>query len=460
MTPESWRQGEIAVIGLGRSGDAASRLLRAHEARVYASDSASKPATEAVAAALRVVGVDVETGGHDLARLAKASLVVVSPGVPPDAPPIRAARTAGVPVVSEIEVALAAMPGVRCIAVTGTNGKTTVTAIVGHLLKSLGHDVEVAGNIGRPLSDVALRVNPPAWLALEMSSYQLHDTESLAPTVGVLTNLAPDHLDRYPDVEAYYADKAMLFRNASHDSRWVVNFDDPRAMSLAASVAGYVMRFSSEGKLADAFHDRQHKQFIVFDEPLLKRHEFPLLGHHNVANALAAAAAVVGADPAHNSLAARERIAAGLRTMRPLPHRVESIGEIDGVLWVNDSKATNVASARVGIASMSRPTILLLGGMHKGEPYTGLLDVIRQHCKVVLAYGQAAEIVQQDLGGEVPLQRVSGSFEDVIHRARSLAVQGDCVLLSPACSSFDMFAGYEERGLTFARLARREESDE
>jgi UDP-N-acetylmuramoylalanine--D-glutamate ligase len=185
-----------------------------------------------------------------------------------------------------------------------------------------------------------------------------------------------------------------------------------------------------------------------------------LFGDHNVANALAAALAVGAADPAHNSLGARERIAAGLRTMHPLRHRLEMVGEIDGVLWVNDSKATNVSSARVGIESMSRPAILLLGGRHKGEPYTGLIDAIGKHCKVVLAFGEAAERIQGDLGGDVPVQRVHGSFDDVIARARSLAVPGDCVLLSPACASFDMFANYEERGHTFARLARREERGE
>jgi UDP-N-acetylmuramoylalanine--D-glutamate ligase len=458
MKPENWRQGggEIAVIGLGRSGDAVTRLLRAHHARVYASDSAATQSIQSTAASLRLTGADAQSGGHDLQRIERASLVVTSPGIPPGAPPLATASKAGVPIVSEVEMALAvlASSGARFIAITGTNGKSTVTAIVGHLLRSLGHDAEVAGNIGRPLSDVAMRVKPPQWISLEMSSYQLHDTTSLHPTVGVLTNLAPDHLDRYPDVQSYYADKALLFRNATEQSRWVVNFDDEAAMKLAAGVSGYVMRFSASGRLADAFFDKSHQALILLDEPLLKRHELPLLGEHNVANALAAALAVAGADPGHNSLSARERLAAGLRTMRPLPHRLESVGEIGGVLWVNDSKATNLASARVGIASMSRPTILLLGGRHKGEPYDGLLAVIRDHCKAVLAYGEARELVRDDLGREVPVQVVEGGFADVVARARSLAVPGDAVLLSPACASFDMFTDYEHRGREFARLAR------
>jgi UDP-N-acetylmuramoylalanine--D-glutamate ligase len=359
-----------------------------------------------------------------------------------------------------VEIALAALPGVKYIAVTGTNGKSTVTAIVGHLLKGLGLDAEVAGNIGRPLADVALRVKPPEWIALEVSSYQLHDTPSLAPTVGVLTNVAPDHLDRYESVEAYYADKALLFRNAARGSRWVVNYDDPDAMELAGGVPGFAMRFSAEGRLAEAFYDRQHSTFIVLDEPLMRRSEFPLHGDHNVANALAAALAVCAADPAHNSLSARERIVTGLRTVRPLPHRLETIGEFDGVLWVNDSKATNVTSAMVGVAAMTRPVVLLMGGRHKGEPYTPLVEVVAERCKAVLAYGESAALVAADLAPDVAVEQVPGTFADVVARARALASPGDCVLLSPACASFDMFRNYEDRGQVFARLARREEMAE
>jgi UDP-N-acetylmuramoylalanine--D-glutamate ligase len=459
MTNQPWLRGEVAVLGLGRSGDAASRLLRARHASVYASDGDQSPGVRQTAEALAAAGVVVQTGGHDLGRIAKASLVVTSPGIDPGAAVLTAARRAGVPVISEVELALQAMPGVRYIAVTGTNGKTTVTSILGHLLRSLGQDVEVAGNIGRPLSDVALRVSPPAWVALEISSYQLHDTPSLNPAVGVLTNLAPDHLDRYADVDAYYDDKALLFRNASASSRWVVNADSADALDMARGAAGFLLRFSGEGRLSDAFYDRQHQMLILLDEPLIRRSELPLLGDHNVGNALAAALAAASADPAHSSIAARQKIAAGLRTTRPLPHRLESIGEFGGILWVNDSKATNVSASRVGIAAMTRPTILLLGGRHKGEPYHDLAEPIQQHCKAVLAYGEAAGIIQQDLGDTVPIQRIEGRFPDVVERARDLARAGDCVLLSPACSSFDMFKDYEDRGHTFARLARRMEAN-
>jgi UDP-N-acetylmuramoylalanine--D-glutamate ligase len=456
MIPDAWRHGEVAVIGLGRSGDAASRLLRAAHASVYASDSAKSPETEKVANALRNAGVDAQLGGHDVARIARASLVVTSPGIAPDAPPLAAARKVGVPVISEMELALKAMPDLRYIAVTGTNGKSTVTALVGHLLRSLGLETEVAGNIGRPLSDVALHTRPPAWVALEVSSYQLHDTPSMAPVVGVLTNLSPDHLDRYQDLASYYADKALLFRNAASTSRWVVNSDDATAVDMARRAAGFVMRFSGEGRLSDAFYDRQHNALILLDEPLLKRGDLPLLGDHNVGNALAAALAVASADPAHTSINARRRIAAGLRTIAPLAHRLETVADSGGVLWVNDSKATNVAAAKVGICAMTRPTVLLLGGRHAGEPYTALAEPIRKRCKAVLAYGESADMIQHDLGEVAPIQRLSGRFADVVARARELAVPGDCVLLSPACKSFDMFHDYEDRGRTFARLVRNE----
>jgi UDP-N-acetylmuramoylalanine--D-glutamate ligase len=451
---ELWRRGEVAVIGLGRSGDAATRLLRTKQATVYASDSGRSPAIENVANGLRGVGAEVQVGGHDLARISRASLVVTSPGVPSDGPSLAAARHSGVPIISEIELALSMLPGLRYIAVTGTNGKTTVTSIVGHLLRSLGLETEIAGNIGRPLSEVAMHMRPPGWIALEISSYQLHDTPSIAPTVGVLTNLSPDHLDRYGDLEAYYRDKALLFRNATPDSNWVVNADDPASVELAREAAGYMMRFSGEGRLSDAFYDRQHGALIMLDEPLLRRAELPLLGDHNVGNALAAALAVACADKAHTSINARKRIAAGLRSLAPLPHRLETVADTNGVVWVNDSKATNVAAAKVGIAAMTRPTVLLLGGRHAGEPYHDLADPIRKRCKAVLAFGESAELIQRDLASVVPIQRVAGKFSEVIERARELASPGDCVLLSPACKSFDMFNDYEDRGRTFAKLAR------
>lgn len=445
--------GEIAVVGLGISGAAVSRLLRTLGARVYASDAGRTPAVEVHGAQLRGEGCDVDLGDHDLSRIARASTVVVSPGVPPNSPAVVAARDAGVEVISEIEVALDAAPHLRYIAITGTNGKTTVTALITHLLNGLGLEAVATGNYGLPLSEVVLRQQQPAWSVIELSSFQLHDTPSVRPQVGVLTNLAPDHLDRYQSVDEYYADKARLFANATRASRWVVNADDPASLALIEGVPGVEYRFSSAGRFADAFLDRSHNALIVEDRPLLQRSELSLLGSHNVANALAAALATVVADPTHDSFAARTMLARALRSFRPPPHRLQPIGEVDGVLFINDSKSTNVSSTRVAVESMTRPTVLLLGGRHKGEPYDSLVDVLAVHCRAVIVYGEATDELLRDLAHRVNVVPVAGGMADVVRRARGVAQPGEAILLSPACSSYDMFNNYVERAQAFAAAA-------
>ncbi len=444
--------GEVAVVGLGRSGAAVTRLLVREGRTVYASD-ASTTGHDAIAAELRALGVTVDVGGHDLERIARAGIVVTSPGIKPSAPPLATATKAGVPIVSEVEVALGALPNTRAIATTGTNGKSTVTALIDHLLRALGQSSVAAGNIGTALSEVALMERHPDWVALELSSYQLHDTPSIAPTVGVLTNLAPDHLDRYASLEAYYRDKDLLFRNATVESNWVTNADDAEVQRRTAHVAGNHFRFSLKDPAQDASAGAHVARCSLLGHPFVRRDEIPLLGDHNVANVLAAALAVASADLRFTTPDAIDRLIAGVRSFRGMPHRMEQVGVRDGVLWINDSKATNVSSALVAIAGMTRPTILLLGGKHKGEPYTPLIAPLKRHGKMVLAYGEAAALIEHDLAGHVPLERLGSSFDEVMARARTLAVPGDAVLLSPACSSFDMFTDYEDRGATFRRLA-------
>ena len=451
--PAAWTRGEISVLGLARSGRAAAELLRRAGADVYASDAGAGDAVAHAAKALEHLGVSVQQGGHDLARIARSALVVASPGIPPDAPPMKAARDAGVAIVGELEVALHFLPHQRHVAITGTNGKTTTTAITHRLLEGLGYDAVAAGNIGTPLAEVALRNAQPAWVALETSSFQLHDTPSIAPSVGVLTNLSANHLDRYDGVEGYFADKAQLFRNANERSVWVSNADDEAVQRMVAGVRGHHLRFTTGAGAADGYYDRARDQLVVLGEPLIARRELVLLGDHNVANALAAALAVMGAEEDHRTPQARARVAEALRGFRALEHRIEPAGSYAGVEWINDSKSTNVASTLVALRGMQRPTVLLLGGRHKGEPYTALSDEVARTVKVVLAYGEAAPIVAKDLDGVVTLERVTGSFADVIERARAVAAAGDAVLLSPACSSYDMFDNYEQRGREFKRLA-------
>jgi UDP-N-acetylmuramoylalanine--D-glutamate ligase len=436
---------EVAVVGLGRSGVAATRLLRRAGRAVYASDSGDFPALTELARGLRALGASVDLGGHDLARIAGAGLCVISPGIPPGAPPVAAARDAGVPIQAEAELGLDALAGVPYVAVTGTNGKTTTTALVGHLLASAGRHAAAAGNIGTPLSEIALEEVRPDWLAVELSSFQLHDMHQLTPAVGVLTNLAPDHLDRYGTLAEYYADKQRLFQQAGAASVWVSNADDPVSQEHVAGVAGTHRRFSVTRE-ADGWYDGGRSLLMLDRDPLLPRHELQLLGDHNVANALAAALAVraTGVElPA---------IAAGLRTFLPLTHRMEPVRDVGGIVWINDSKATNIASTEMAVRAMSRPFVLLLGGRHKGEPYTRLGPLLAERCRGVIAYGEAGPIIIQDLAGSGTTVVPEGSFESVMNRARGMARSGDAVLLSPACSSYDMFANYEARGRRFREI--------
>ena len=443
----SGREGSVA--GLARSGTAAARLLLAHGLPVYVSDSGDTDVVRAAADALRAesgVLVGVDTGGHDLGRVRNSSGLILSPGIPPESPVVRAAIGAGVPVLAEAQLGLDAMPEVRSMVVTGTNGKTTTTALVDHLLRADGRRSVAAGNIGNPLSAVAMTKPLPEWLAVELSSFQLHDCPDLAPTVGILTNLAPDHLDRYPSLAAYYADKARLFANAGTTSIWVSNLDDADSRTMVTEVAGRHLAFSTAaGTRADAWYDRAADQLVLAGLPLLARGDLPLLGDHNVANALAASLALHAAGVDHVVLAA------GLATFRPLRHRMEPVREVDGVLWINDSKATNVASTRVAIQAMTRPFVLLLGGRHKGEPYIDLVGPLCERGVAVIAYGEAGDLIEHDLGPAIRVVR-GRTFEDVVIKARILTPTGGVVLLSPACSSYDMFDNYEQRGATFRSL--------
>lgn len=445
----------IGILGLARSGAAAARLALRRGAEVYASDSADTPGARANAEEIRALGGAAEVGGHDVDRLARSERIVLSPGIPPSEGILGESAIVGIPVIAEIEFAFEQLDA-AVVAITGTNGKTTTTALLDHLLRTAGIDAVAGGNIGTALSEVALREPPPAWAVVEVSSFQLAGTVTFRPRIGVVTNLAPDHLDRYSGVEAYYADKARLFRTATAHSRWVLNGEDERVRALPGDAPGdrYYFRVASpltlgerggwltgDGWLALNLEDGETR--------LLPAREMGLLGAHNVANGLAAAVA------ARLAGAGAEAIADGLRSFRAPPHRLEPIGEREGVLWINDSKATNLASTRVALRSMDRPFVLLLGGRHKGEPYTGLLPEIAS-ARRVIAFGEAGEIVERELAGHVAVQRVDGPFEEAVGAARVAARAGDALLLSPACSSFDMFRDYEERGRCFVEIATRE----
>jgi len=445
----------IGILGLGRSGRAAARLALARGDDVYASDVSDDPDLRAAAEDIRRADGDAEVGRHSIDRLAQCDLIVVSPGIAPTAPVLTDPRVSAIPCISELEYAYRHLDA-PVIGVTGTNGKSTTTALAAHLLQAADFDAPAAGNIGLALSEIALRADPPDWVVVEASSFQLAGIDRFAARIGVVTNLSPDHLDRYASVEAYYADKAKLFRNALPSNVWVLNGDDGAVRALLPGDAPGERRFFRTAGPLDAAERGawlQEDRLIVreaTDEPLLDVHEMRIMGRHNHANALAAALAALAAG------ADADAIRSGLRSFAGLAHRLEVVGEADGVIWINDSKATNPASTRVALQSMTRPTVLLLGGRHKGEPYTALLPELREHVHSVVAYGEAADSIMADLGGHIEVERVSGGFERVVERAAALARPGDAVLLSPACSSFDMFRDYEERGRRFRALVRQQ----
>lgn len=452
--PRSLAGETMGVLGLARSGLAAARLALSRGASVYASDAGSSDAAKAAAEQVRAMGGDAEVGGHDLAKLAACGRIVLSPGIPPTASVLKEEAIRGVPVIPEIEFAYDQLDS-PVIAITGTNGKTTVTALIEHLMRADGIDAVAGGNIGTALSELAMREPQPAWAVVECSSFQLAGIDRFTPRIGILTNLAPDHLDWYDDVEAYYADKARLFTNASAGSRWILNAEDERARTLIGDAPGTRLYFRVETapESADELGGWVDGGALMIrtgagrTERLADAADLQILGPHNIANALAAALA------ARLAGASVDGIAQGLRTFEAPAHRLEPVVEKDGVLWINDSKATNIASTRVAVRGMTRPTVLLLGGKHKGEPYTELLPDLA-HVKTIVAYGEAAPTIVADLEGKAPVERVDGCFDDVVEHARRIARPGDAVLLSPACSSFDMFRNYEERGKRFAQLAR------
>ncbi len=455
----------IAILGLGASGRAAARLALRHGAQVRVSDDADAPSLRARAMELEALGARVRLGGHDAARIRASELVVASPGIPPGAPVLAGLGRAGERWISEPEFAFRFFRS-SLIAVTGTNGKTTTSALAADMLEAAGMSVGLGGNVGGglgpPASELALRTPAPDWLVVEMSSYQLGAVSRFRPDIGVVTNLAADHLDRYPDRAAYYADKARLFANAREDSRWVLERGVPDALSLGDDVPGARHLFEadesarrrSDGDAPSAAYVRDGWLRFAYagrDERVMPVADIAPAGRGALANAMAAglAARLAGART--------EPIVRAARAFRPLPHRMERVVERDGVLWVNDSKATNVAAAANAILGFDRPIVLLAGGLDKGEDLAPLADAVRGRVRCVVAYGDARRRLQQALDRAAPAVRVDAGFDAAVQEARRRARRGDVVLLSPACASLDLFSSYEARGRRFAALAEKGE---
>ena len=400
-------EGPYLVVGLARSGTAAARMLSEH-GRVVAVDSGTPDVPDGIEAHLGVDGVELLDG---------AACVVKSPGVPNEAPVIAAARERGIPVLGELELAWRLLPN-RFVAVTGTNGKTTTTELLGAIWRGAGLPVALAGNVGTPLSSLAGRVGPDATIVCEVSSFQAEDSEALAPDTALLLNLEEDHLDRHGTFEAYREAKLRLFRNQTPEQVAVV--------PPGVEVPGAGRR-------------------VEFGALPLAPGEIRLRGAHNLENAMGAAAAAAASGVPGDA------VAAALRTFAGVPHRLEEVGSAGGVLYVNDSKATNVASALRGIEAFDGGVHAILGGSLKGGGFEGLRDALAARAVAAYLIGEAAGRLEADLAGSVPLVR-SGDLATAVAQAAEAARPGDVVLLSPACASFDQFRDYEERGAVFRSL--------
>jgi UDP-N-acetylmuramoylalanine--D-glutamate ligase len=424
--------GPYLVVGLARSGAAAARMLRDH-GEVMGCDSGAPPEAEA-----GIEGVHLRLRSDGLDLLARAATVVKSPGVPQQAPVIVAARERGIEVVGELELAWRLLPN-EFIAVTGTNGKTTTVELLGAMHRSARQAVEVAGNVGRPLAALVGEIDPEATVVCEASSFQLEDSSEFAPECAVLLNVSEDHLDRHGSFDDYLAAKLRVFQNQGEDDLAVLRADFAGQPGRANTV-----RFGGP----DSDLSEREGELWWQGVRMMPTSEIRLRGRHNLENAMAASAAVFARG------LEQQAVCDTLREFAGVPHRLEEVAERGGILFVNDSKATNVASALVGIEAFDGGVHLIAGGSLKGGGFGGLRPAVESRCRACYLIGEAAEQLEADLKDTVPLHRC-GDLAHAVEHAASAARPGETVLLSPACASFDQFENFEERGDRFRELARR-----
>jgi UDP-N-acetylmuramoylalanine--D-glutamate ligase len=440
----------VLIVGAGRSGLAAARLAASRQAVVTMCD---REPIESIAEAVREareLGAEVHAGGHPPALADDADLVIVSPGVPTDIALLARARRRQLPVWGEVELAARFCRG-RIIGVTGSNGKSTVTTMVGGILRGAGVGGGTGGNLDRPLAELLEHDAPEAWHALELSSFQLDTVETLCAEVAVVLNLSPDHLDRHRSLDAYARAKARLLELQDSEGYAVLNADDGEVGRFRAVARGRLHLFSTRTEPAPGAFVRASRLMLHTEQgedDLLGIDELPLPGEHNLANALAAAVAcrLAGCDP--------EAIARGLREYRPLPHRLELVADVNGVRFYDDSKATNPAAAACALTAFPAGSIhLVLGGRDKGADWSALAEAIRSRVRRVLLVGEAAPKLRRLLAGSVPV-RESETVPRAVADAFDGAVAGDAVLLAPGCASFDQYRNFAERGDDFRRAAR------
>jgi UDP-N-acetylmuramoylalanine--D-glutamate ligase len=446
---------KISVLGMARSGVACAGLLRKTGAEVFVSDIKSQEALSERTKQLEELGIAFETGAHTSRVLSGKDFIVVSPGIPPDAPILRQAQDLGVPILSEIEVAFW-LTDARIIGITGSNGKTTTVTLLGEMLKEDGREYRVAGNVGVPFSSVVEKVSADGYLVLELSSFQLERIEEFRPHVASVLNVTPDHLDRHADFQSYLEAKLRIAENQTEDDFVVLNADDEIGLKLAQYAPSTKVYFSTRSEVGrGAFvHDRKvylrrngdEKEVIEVDQIAIK-------GPHNLYNACAACAVcgVLKVSP--------DSMRKALLGFRGVEHRLEAVTTISGVRFVNDSKATNVDSVWYALQSVSPPVILIAGGKDKGGDFSRLRELVDKNVKTLILIGEARQKIKDALGSVVRTLEAD-SLEQAVRLAFDKATQGDTVLLSPGCASFDMFKDYEHRGRVFKETVLGLSSDE
>jgi UDP-N-acetylmuramoylalanine--D-glutamate ligase len=440
---------KVLVVGLGKSGLAAALFLRRRGAQVTVSDIRSAEALAKDIPALLEEGINVEAGGHGLLTFRRQDLIVVSPGVPLETPELVQVRNFGLPVIGELELSARFLKG-KTLAITGSNGKTTTTTLIGEILKSAGLKTLVAGNIGVPVISLVDESTDDSWSVLEVSSFQLESTQQFHPQIAVILNITPDHLDRHGSFENYAQAKERIFAAQDESDFVVLNADNSRAAAASSRSKAQVYWFSFEhlvprGAWVDSGHIyfRNAKDAAV--ETVMPLSSIPLKGEHNVENVLAAACAsrLAGAPP--------DVIRRAVESFKAVEHRLEYVATINGVEFYNDSKATNVDATAKAIAAFPGGIHLILGGKDKNSDYTQLADLLRSRVRAVYTIGSAAEKIESHLRGVVSIHSC-GTLDKAVSTAAAAAHPGEIVLLAPACSSFDQFENYEQRGRTFKEL--------
>ena len=436
---------------------ASALFLQSRGARVTVSDAKSEDQLREQIPTLLDAGIAVETGTHGERTFRNQDLIVVSPGVPVDAEPLKQARALGQPVIGEIQLASEFLPG-PIVAITGSNGKTTTTTLVGEIIAASGFKTLVGGNIGTAAISLAEQATADTTIVLEVSSFQLETIRTFRPKVAVVLNVTPDHLDRHRTFAAYVDAKARIFENQQEDDFAVLNADDPTCVDLAKRTSAQVFWFSREREVESGAFIRDGR--VIFRargsaQTVLAVSEIPLKGSHNLENVLAAvcAGALMGC--------AAEKIRAAIVSFQAVEHRLEYVATIGGVEYYNDSKATNVDATMKALQSFPANIHLILGGKDKGSDYTVLNNLLRERVKSVYTIGAAAEKIQSHIKGTTQIV-ASGTIESAVKQASSTAQPGDIVLLAPACASFDQFQNYEHRGRVFkdmvGQLAARDPS--